>query len=202
MKQVIVFAGTTEGRIIGEWLAAEGVETLCCVATEYGKELMKPEPGLDVRQGRLSAEEMQELFEKEGRPLVLDVTHPYASAPDPPFGVFRAAHGRCRERSCRNGGQCGGGCELAVSYGGPGICHDREQGAFKIHGSSGFSEPGLCPCPCDAGGGAPVYGAWVDGDSSDLHAGALFQRTESGDAAADKSEIYGDEGVRQGGRLS
>ena len=41
MKQVIVFAGTTEGRIIGEWLAAEGVETLCCVATEYGKELMK-----------------------------------------------------------------------------------------------------------------------------------------------------------------
>ena len=68
MKQVIVFAGTTEGRIIGEWLAAEGVETLCCVATEYGKELMKPEPGLDVRQGRLSAEEMQELFERKEGP--------------------------------------------------------------------------------------------------------------------------------------
>ena len=64
MKQVIVFAGTTEGRILGEWLAAEGVKTLCCVATEYGKELMKPEPGLDVRQGRLNEEEMCVLFEK------------------------------------------------------------------------------------------------------------------------------------------
>ena len=95
MKQVIVFAGTTEGRIIGEWLAAEGVETLCCVATEYGKELMKPEPGLDVRQGRLSAEEMQELFEKEGRPLVLDVTHPYASV------VSENIHAACEKASCR-----------------------------------------------------------------------------------------------------
>ena len=76
MKQVIVFAGTTEGRILAEWLAAEGVDTLCCVATEYGKELMKPEPGLEVRQGRLTAEEMKELFEKEERPLVLDVTPP------------------------------------------------------------------------------------------------------------------------------
>ena len=29
MKQVIVFAGTTEGREISEWLAEAGVETLC-----------------------------------------------------------------------------------------------------------------------------------------------------------------------------
>lgn len=95
MKQVIVFAGTTEGRILAEWLAAEGVDTLCCVATEYGKELMKPEPGLEVRQGRLTAEEMRELFEKEERPLVLDVTHPYASA------VSANIHRACQEASCR-----------------------------------------------------------------------------------------------------
>ena len=95
MKQVIVFAGTTEGRILAEWLAAEGVDTLCCVATEYGKELMKPEPGLEVRQGRLTAEEMKELFEKEERPLVLDVTHPYASA------VSENIHRACEGASCR-----------------------------------------------------------------------------------------------------
>lgn len=95
MKQVIVFAGTTEGRILGEWLAAEGVKTLCCVATEYGKELMKPEPGLDVRQGRLNEEEMCVLFEKEGRPLVLDATHPYASA------VSENIHAACGKAGCR-----------------------------------------------------------------------------------------------------
>ena len=95
MKQVIVFAGTTEGRILGEWLAAEGVETLCCVATEYGKELMKPEPGLDVRQGRLDGEEMCALFEQEGRPLVLDATHPYASA------VSENIHAACGKTGCR-----------------------------------------------------------------------------------------------------
>ena len=95
MKQVIVFAGTTEGRILAEWLAAEGVDTLCCVATEYGKELMKPEPGLEVCQGRLTAEEMKELFEKEECPLVLDVTHPYASA------VSENIHRACEGASCR-----------------------------------------------------------------------------------------------------
>lgn len=95
MKQVIVFAGTTEGRTLAEWLAAEGVDTLCCVATEYGKELMKPEPGLEVCQGRLTAEEMKELFEKEECPLVLDVTHPYASA------VSENIHRACEGASCR-----------------------------------------------------------------------------------------------------
>ena len=95
MKQVIVFAGTTEGRILGEWLAAEGVETLCCVATEYGRELMKPEPGLKVLEGRLSEEEMEGLFRKEGSPLVLDATHPYASV------VSENIHEACRKADCR-----------------------------------------------------------------------------------------------------
>ncbi len=80
MKQVIVFAGTTEGREVSEWLAAEGVETLCSVATEYGELLVEKKPHLSVHKGRLLPEEMEELFEKEGKPLVLDVTHPYAVA--------------------------------------------------------------------------------------------------------------------------
>lgn len=80
MKQVIVFAGTTEGRQISEWLAAAGVETLCSVATEYGELLVEKQPHLSVRQGRLLPEEMEQLLEAEGKPLVLDVTHPYAVA--------------------------------------------------------------------------------------------------------------------------
>ena len=80
MKQVIVFAGTTEGRQISECLAAAGVETLCSVATEYGELLVEKQPHLSVRQGRLLPEEMEQLLEAEGKPLVLDVTHPYAVA--------------------------------------------------------------------------------------------------------------------------
>ncbi len=80
MKQVIVFAGTTEGREISEWLAASGVETLCSVATEYGELLVEKQPHLSVHRGRLTLEEMEQLFIEEGRPPVLDVTHPYAVA--------------------------------------------------------------------------------------------------------------------------
>lgn len=78
MKQAIVFAGTTEGRTISEWLAGQGVETLCCVATEYGRQLVTEQPHLTVRDGRLLTEEMQKMIEQEQKPLVIDATHPYA----------------------------------------------------------------------------------------------------------------------------
>ena len=48
MRQVIVFAGTTEGRQLSAWLAAAGVETLCSVATEYGELLVEKQPHLSV----------------------------------------------------------------------------------------------------------------------------------------------------------
>ena len=79
MRQIIVFAGTTEGREISRWLADEGVETLACVATEYGRELAQEGGCLEVLRGRLSREEMEGLFRREGCPLVLDATHPYAA---------------------------------------------------------------------------------------------------------------------------
>ena len=79
MRQIIVFAGTTEGREISRWLADEGVETLACVATEYGRELAQEGGSLEVLRGRLSREEMEGLFRREGCPLVLDATHPYAA---------------------------------------------------------------------------------------------------------------------------
>lgn len=78
MKQIILFAGTTEGRQLSEWLSGEGLDILACVATEYGSLLMKEQEHLEVHKGRLSREEMEHLFRKEGQPLVLDATHPYA----------------------------------------------------------------------------------------------------------------------------
>ena len=83
MKQVIVFAGTTEGRILSQELSRQGVFVLACVATEYGEQLVErlnTEEYLKVQAGRLNQEAMGQLFLQEQPDLVVDATHPYASA--------------------------------------------------------------------------------------------------------------------------
>ncbi len=77
--RVALFGGTTEGRILAEWLAAEGVDGLLFVATEYGARLSENAcAGLAVRIGRLEKAQMEELFREEKIGLVIDATHPYA----------------------------------------------------------------------------------------------------------------------------
>ena len=124
MKQIVVFAGTTEGRLISAWLAGEGLLVLACVATEYGSLMVKEQEGLSVHQGRLSGEEMRALFEEEGLPLVVDATHPYAT--EVSLNICRA----CEEAGCEylrlirpeNTEEAGGDCitvgsvEEAVAY--------------------------------------------------------------------------------------
>lgn len=41
MKEILLFAGTTEGRVLSEYLAEEGVKHTVCVATEYGEAVLK-----------------------------------------------------------------------------------------------------------------------------------------------------------------
>ena len=40
MRPVIIFAGTTEGRKLSEYLAVRKVPVTACVATEYGETLL------------------------------------------------------------------------------------------------------------------------------------------------------------------
>ena len=47
-KRMVVLAGTTEGRLLAERLAASGVEVTACVATEYGEKLMPEQSCLQV----------------------------------------------------------------------------------------------------------------------------------------------------------
>lgn len=76
MKKVVVFAGTSEGRMLCEFLAQRGVEVTAVVATEYGKLVMTSMPFLSVKEGRLSFDEISALI--EAFDLVVDATHPYA----------------------------------------------------------------------------------------------------------------------------
>ncbi|MBR0136287.1 MAG: precorrin-6A reductase [Clostridia bacterium] len=80
MKKICVFAGTTEGRRLIDFLKEQDALVTACVATEYGGELIEPAERLSVRAKRLDEAEMEALFNEEAFDLVIDATHPYASA--------------------------------------------------------------------------------------------------------------------------
>ena len=78
MTGVILFGGATEGRRLAEELSGRGAQVLLCVATSYGRELVRPGGTLRVRAGRLDAAGMARQIREEGCRLVADATHPYA----------------------------------------------------------------------------------------------------------------------------
>ena len=79
MFEVLVFAGTVEGRKAAEKLRARNVPTCAFTATEYGESLLEEGGSLEVRAGRMSEEEMERFMRESGCRLVIDATHPYAT---------------------------------------------------------------------------------------------------------------------------
>lgn len=78
MKQILIFAGTTEGRTLAERLAEAGIYHTVCVATEYGEIVLKENPFLTILKGRKTKEEMRALIQSDEFEAVIDATHPYA----------------------------------------------------------------------------------------------------------------------------
>ena len=78
VKEILIFAGTTEGRKLSEYLAASGIAHTLCVATEYGEIVLKEHPLTKVHRGRMNREEMHEFIRKGDFDAVVDATHPYA----------------------------------------------------------------------------------------------------------------------------
>ena len=79
MFKICVFAGTTEGRELVEFLSSQPIRVTACVATEYGETLLSHADNLTISAKRLSTEEMEAMFAAERFDLVVDATHPYAS---------------------------------------------------------------------------------------------------------------------------
>lgn len=77
LGRVIVFGGTTEGRVIAEALNQIGQLICVCVATEYGESFL--EKGIYVRVGRLEQNQMEEMIKNDLPDCVIDATHPYAT---------------------------------------------------------------------------------------------------------------------------
>lgn len=80
MYKLCVFAGTTEGRRLVEFLREQDALITACAATEYGGELIEPSERITVLTGRMDEPHMEDLFASERFDLVIDATHPYASA--------------------------------------------------------------------------------------------------------------------------
>ncbi len=76
MCELLIFGGTTEGRLLAEHCAKSGIAADVSVATEYGAELL-PE-GVNVLCGRLDTSQMTALMRKNRCAMVIDATHPYA----------------------------------------------------------------------------------------------------------------------------
>lgn len=80
MEKLLLFAGTTEGRELAEFLERQGVSCHVCVATEYGEQLIDEKTsGHRVYSGRLDQNEMEILMKREGIRVAVDATHPYAA---------------------------------------------------------------------------------------------------------------------------
>lgn len=76
--RIIIYAGTTEGRKLTEYLLARGVFVHACVATEYGESLLKKHEHLTVSHERQNKEQMARLIDEIRPEYVIDATHPYA----------------------------------------------------------------------------------------------------------------------------
>jgi precorrin-6A/cobalt-precorrin-6A reductase len=72
--KILVFGGTTEGRVLAQRLTASGHEVTVSVATELGAEMMGDFP--DILIGRLEALAMERLLRNYA--FCIDATHPYA----------------------------------------------------------------------------------------------------------------------------
>ncbi len=77
MGELLIFGGTTEGRLLAEFCAKNDIRCTVSVATEYGAALLPR--GSKVNIGRLDCGEMSELIRRGAYTFVVDATHPYAA---------------------------------------------------------------------------------------------------------------------------
>ena len=79
MNDVILVAGTTEGRQLAEACKGAPLTLHVCVATEYGETLIEGAENVRVLAGRKDAAAQEKLIAETGAKLLIDATHPYAA---------------------------------------------------------------------------------------------------------------------------
>lgn len=77
---VMIFAGTTEGRKLAEYVSEKGFDCYVSTATEYGGELLEHLSGIHVLSGRMDEQQIREFIQEKNVDIVIDATHPFATA--------------------------------------------------------------------------------------------------------------------------
>ncbi len=80
--KIMIFSGTSEGRRLSEMLSSDGIPHFVCVATEYGRDVMRISSAATVAVGRMDSDAMTEYMAACGfgkGDIVVDATHPYAT---------------------------------------------------------------------------------------------------------------------------
>ena len=78
IQKIVIFAGTTEGRRLSEYLAVAEIAHTISVATEYGEIVLKEHPLVKVHQGRMNQEEIESFLKDKKFAVAIDATHPFA----------------------------------------------------------------------------------------------------------------------------
>ncbi len=76
MFRLLIFGGTSEGRLLAEYCVKKKINTDISVATEYGASLLPK--NANILCGRLDEEQISALMLKNRYDMVIDSTHPYA----------------------------------------------------------------------------------------------------------------------------
>lgn len=77
MFKLLIFGGTTEGRLAAEFCEKSGIECVVSVATDYGATLLPKT--VKVHIGRMDSGMMTEYMKNGEFSHIIDATHPYAT---------------------------------------------------------------------------------------------------------------------------
>lgn len=78
MSEILIFGGTTEGRLIAEFCAENGIRAAVSVTTDYGAGLLPQSEAIRELVGKLDEQDICALLKGGGYSLVIDATHPFA----------------------------------------------------------------------------------------------------------------------------
>ena len=78
-RDILVFGGTAEGRMLVEWLDARNTcSIVACTATDYGASLLPDGRNVTAMHGPLSTEKKHALMREHDFCCIVDATHPFA----------------------------------------------------------------------------------------------------------------------------
>ena len=76
---ICIFGGTTEGRLLAEFLSENNAMVDLFIATEYGQQFVSNLNNINVHQSRIDEKGMLSVFLEKKYDYIVDATHPFAT---------------------------------------------------------------------------------------------------------------------------